>query len=812
VKLWYDRPIAGWQQARSTWAPPVQFDRRRDSPWYEALPVGNGRLGAMVFGGVGVERIQLNEESLRGGGPVGRSSPGALAVLPEVRRLLFEGKSAEAGRLVLQRMLGSPPQAHDYQTLGDLWLSFDGVAEATSYRRELDLDTGVATVSYRSGSATHTREVFASFPDQVIVVRVACSRPGGVALAVEIDRPAEPSPENRSHETWTEAGGASGGALVMRGTRVKFCARVAVRARGEASAVSAAVGPTGAERLSVTGADEVTILIAADTGWRGIDDQSGDAYEACRSRIERLAGRSAEELRATHVADHQSLYRRVRLDLGGRDDVPTDRRVEAVRRGGDDPYLAALLFQFGRYLTIAGSRPGTLPHNLQGIWNEHIVPVWFAGYWLNLNEQMSYWPVEVANLAECHTPLFDLMDRLVGPGSRTARVHWGARGWAVHLMTDVYGFTEPGYAPHGAWPMAGPWLCRHLWEHYLYSGDRDFLAERAYPLMRGAARFLLDFLVEAPAGTPLAGKLVANPSQSPENSFRLADGSIGYLCYAATVDTMISRELLTSCIAAVDILGLAGETSFRAEMAATLARLSGYPVSGKTGRLQEWAEDYGEVEPGHRHLSHLYAFHPGDEITPGTHPELTAAVRRSLEHRMASGGGYTGWSRAWVVNVWARLGEGAQAGDELRQILARFTFPNLFDLHPYGTDGCVYQIDGNLGATAGIAEMLLQSHERAGADPLDRVLSLLPALPPAWCDGSVAGLRARGGFEVDIRWQDGALAEARIVSSLGRRCVLRCPGPVVVRRDGKAVRLEAAGGDTVAFATEPGAAYEVRKA
>lgn len=808
MKLWYDHPIPGWQTARESWKPAAGFDPRLENPWFQALPVGNGRLGAMVFGGIGVERLQLNEETLRGGGPVDRRNPQALALLPELRRLLFAGRSAEAGLLLHTRMLGAPSEAHDSQTLGDLWLTLDGIGDATGYRRELDLDTGIVTVRYESGGAVYTREVFASFPDQVLVVHLRCSRPRGLGLTLELDRPADGPAAPGNHEVWSEGGHT----LVMRGSRLKFFACAQVRRGDESGPVPGAAPLARGNRLAIPPADEVTLLVAAATGWRSPDDQSGDAYGDCRARLERLARRTYAQLRAAHVEDHQRLFRRVSIDLGGGEDtLPTDRRLEAVRQDGDDPHLAALYFQYGRYLTMASSRPGTLPSHLQGIWNENIFPVWFAGYWLNLNEQMNYWPVEAANLAECHTPLFDLMDTLVEPGARTAMTHYGARGWAIHLMTDAYGFTETGYGVHGTWPMSGPWLCRHLWEHFLFSGDRAFLARRAWPLMRGAARFLLDFLVEAPAGTPLAGKLVTNPSQSPENEFRLPDGTDGYLCYGSTVDTMIARELFTNCLATLELLGLAEEAPLRAELAAALARLPEYRISEKTGRLLEWPEEYDEPEPGHRHLSHCYAFHPGDELGPRSHPALTAAIRRSLEHRMAHGGGYTGWSRAWVVNLWARLGEGARANEELRQLLARYTLPNLFDHHPYGNGAAVFQIEGNFGGAAGVAEMLLQSHEPASStNPLERVLSLLPALPPSWPDGRVAGLRARGGFEVDLAWRGGHLTEAVIRSALGTRCALRSRGPVTVRCAGQAVPVEALASDTVAFATAPGAVYEVR--
>ena len=808
MKLWYSEPAAGWETARTSWKSAVHFNPDMDNPWFQALPVGNGRLGAMIFGGTGVERIQLNEETLRSGGPVDRNNPRALEALPEVRRLIFEGRNDEAAMLVETQMLGTPPRAMDYQTLGDLWLSFTGIGDVEDYRRELDLDTGIVTVTYRANGVTYTREVFASAPDQVIVVNIRCSQPGGMGFTIDLDRPYDG--DDRPYQIWNETPDT----LLMRGARVKFFARLRARVRRGTQDNTATADPDWKpvqnSELSIEEADEVTLLLAASTGWRSIGDQSGDADGDCSACLARVAGKSYEALRDAHIEDHQRLFRRVRIDLGGSEaaKMPSDKRLEAVRNGGDDPHLAALYFQYGRYLMMASARAGTLPPGLQGIWSENIVPIWHAGYWLNLNEQMNYWPAETANLAECHTALFDLMDMLVAPGARTARANYDARGWAVHLMTDAYGFSEPGYGAHGAWPMSAAWLCRHLWEHYLYSGDERFLAERAYPLMKGAARFLLDFLVEAPEGTLLAGKLVANPSQSPENHFLTADGNHGYLSYGSTVDTMITRELFTNCISTIDILGAASEADFRRELEAALARLPGYRISEKTGRLQEWVEDYEDHEPGHRHMSHFYAFHPGDMITPRTHPELVAAIRKSLELRMENGGGGTGWSRAWVVNLWARLGEGDRANEDLCGLLGRLTLPNLFDHHPLA-DGCVFQIDGNFGGVAGITEMLLQSHEAAADDPLVRVISLLPALPAAWPEGRVEGLRARGGFEVDIAWKNGKMDGAILRSALGKRCVLRTEAPVRILKDGTAVQAEPFGDSTIVFETDPGGVYEV---
>jgi alpha-L-fucosidase 2 len=454
---------------------------------------------------------------------------------------------------------------------------------------------------------------------------------------------------------------------------------------------------------------------------------------------------------------------------------------------------------------MASSRPGTLPSNLQGIWNENIRPMWWSAFWLNVNEELNYWPAEVANLAGCHTALFDLMEHLVEPGSRTARIHYGARGWVVHLMTDIWGFTEPGYGPHGYWPMTTAWLCRHPWEHYLYSGDEQFLEKRAFPLMKGAARFLLDFLVEAPEGTPAAGQLVTNPSQSPENQFILPDGSQGYLSYGSTVDLMITRELFTNCIRAIEILELEEEAEFRKELEIALEKLAPYQISERSGRIQEWIEDYDEAEPGHHHMSPFYAFHPSDMITPENDPKLAEAIRKSLESRLAHGGGGEGWTTSWVVNLLTRFGEGNQAYEYFRKQLATSTLPNLFNY----CGSTIFQIDGNFGATAGLAEMLLQSHESSPGNASVRVLSLLPAIPTTWQEGHVSGLRARGGFEVDIAWRNGRFKRAEIRSSLGNLCALRTDGSLRVYEEGTTVRVKNLPKSIIVFETVPGGRYVV---
>ena len=758
--------------------------------WTEALPLGNGRLGVMVFGGVAQEHLQLNEESLWAGCPVESFPEDFPKHLAEVRRLIFAGKNAEAQAYGVEHLTATPTSFRSYEPLGDLWLDFGGALEHTAYRRELQLADGRARVSFRSGNATITREAFVSAPDDVLVVRVATDEPGTLAFKVNLTRPRDATVraadggrlrldgqivdvEEKDGGYEDNPGGSGPG-----GAHMKLAARLAARVdRGKVLAEGS--------QLRIEGATEAVLIFTAATDYnlpRLNFDRAVDPAKICETILARAANKTWAQLLKAHLNEHRGLFNRVAIQLGAPDAaparLPTDARLAAVRNGADDPALVALHFQFGRYLLMGSSRrPARLPANLQGIWNDKMWAPWEADYHLNINLQMNYWPAGVANLPETIGPLMDWVELLAQRGQESAKRLYESDGWVAYLATNPFGRSTPSASTRESQflnasidPLCGAWMAAQLFDFYQFTGDRAFL-QRLYPMLRGSAEFVLDTLVAAPDGS-----LVIAPSTSPENSYidpgtkkriRITAGS--------TYHMSLVRAIFDATDRAAAILGTDG--TMRGRIAAALAKLP--PLKpGPDGRILEWAEPYAEAEPGHRHMSHLIGLHPFDLITPAT-PELFAGARKVLDYRLAHGGGGTGWSRAWIINFFARLREGDAAREHYVALLRSSTLPNLLD-------NCApFQIDGNFGGCAGLAEMLLQSHERApGSGPADQqfVLHLLPALPKAWANGSVKGLRARGGFEVDISWKDGKVTDYRIGSVKPRAVRVRVNGEIQTAR------------------------------
>ena len=766
--------------------------------WENALPVGNGRLGAMVFGKTDEEKIQFNEETYWSGGPYSQTVKGGHKVLPEIQKLIFDGNYLQAHKLFGRYLMGYPVEQQKYQSLGDLILKFAPGGEVKNYRFELDLDSAIVRVSYEQSGTHFVREVFSSPADQVIVIRLTSDRPGSISLVANLRGYRNEAHSNYATDYFQMDGYGKDG-LILRGKSADYLGvagklRYQARLKAIPEGGSSTVNDTD---LMVKDADAVTLCLAAATNFVNYRDVSADPNERVEAVLKSIEDKSFEDIKKAHIKEHQELFRRVSIDLGSTANslLPTDERLRKFD-GKNDPDLAALCFQFGRYLLISSSRPGTQPANLQGIWNQYMNPPWDSKYTTNINLEMNYWPAEVGNLSECTEPLIRMIKELTDQGTEVAREHYGARGWVFHQNTDLWRVAAPMDGPHwGTFTTGGAWLCTHLWEHYLFTGDREFLRD-VYPVMKGCVEFFLDFLVEHPK----SGWLVTNPSTSPEN-FPARPGNDPFfdevtawmcpgtmICAGSTIDIQILDDLFGYVARAADVLGT--DQEFKKKVLDARRRLAPMQI-GKKGDLQEWLEDWGQQEKSHRHISNLYGLFPGHQISLRKTPKLAEASRVVLEQRGSDG---NGWSSAWKMGCWARLLNAEKAMENFNYCIHNYTFNSLFSICSEAL-----QVDGAFGVAAAVAEMLLQSYESE--------LCFLPALPDSWRKGEVRGLCARGGFKVDLAWVEGRPVSATIRSTLGGPCQVRAGIAMTVKDGSREVPVQRIGDSALRFATKPGGVY-----